>query len=104
MVLKDATCGVSPYNQVYLMPDRFETFDRFQLPGKTLRPVWVSVDIPSAAEAGIYSGTIEVKSDHETKKLQIKIHVQNQLLPQPHEWKYRLDLWQNPWVWHCRIM
>ncbi|HYJ62584.1 MAG TPA: glycoside hydrolase domain-containing protein, partial [Parafilimonas sp.] len=30
--------------------------------------------------------------------LHIKINVQNQLLPKPHDWHYRLDLWQNPWV------
>src|SRR5687767_14641348 len=26
---KDVTCGASPYKNLYLMPDRFETFDRF---------------------------------------------------------------------------
>ena len=31
---KDATCGVSEYKNVYLMPDRFEDFDRFDLPRK----------------------------------------------------------------------
>jgi hypothetical protein len=30
--------------------------------------------------------------------LNVKINVQNQLLPKPSEWKHRLDLWQNPWV------
>jgi hypothetical protein len=24
--------------------------------------------------------------------------VQNQSLPKPHDWTFRLDLWQNPWV------
>ena len=44
---KDATCGESPYKNLYLMPDRFEAFDRFDLPGKTVRPVWLSLDIPA---------------------------------------------------------
>ena len=30
--------------------------------------------------------------------MNIKINVQNQLLPKPKDWKHRLDLWQNPWV------
>jgi hypothetical protein len=30
--------------------------------------------------------------------LNVKINVQNQTLPKPHDWKYRLDIWQNPWV------
>ena len=30
--------------------------------------------------------------------LNLEIVVQNQLLPYPKDWKYRLDLWQNPWA------
>jgi hypothetical protein len=96
--VKDATCGVSEYKHLYLMPDRFEAFDRFDLLGKTLRPVWLSLDIPATAEPGVYTGTVEVKSENGTATLQLKIRVQNQLLPRPHDWKHRLDLWQNPWV------
>jgi hypothetical protein len=29
---KDAVCGGSPYKNLYLLPDRFETFERFDLP------------------------------------------------------------------------
>lgn len=95
---KNATCGASPFKNVYLMPDRFETFERFDLPGKTLRPVWVSVDIPAGTEAGVYNGTIEVKSENYTTHLEVKLQVQNQVLPKPSEWRHRLDLWQNPWA------
>ena len=95
---KNVTCGGSPYPNLYLMPDRFESFDRFDIPGKTVRPVWLSFDIPAATIAGTYSGTIEVLSENSSTKLNLKVHVQNQMLPKPHEWKHRLDLWQNPWV------
>ena len=95
---KDATCGVSEYKNVYLMPDRFEDFDRFDLPGKTLRPVWLSLDVPANADPGTYNGVIEVRSENYTVKLSVKISIQNQALPSPHDWKHRLDLWQNPWA------
>ena len=95
---KDATCGVSEYKNVYLMPDRFEDFDRFDLPGKTLRPVWLSLDVPANADPGTYNGVIEVRSENYTVKLSVKISIQNQTLPSPHDWKHRLDLWQNPWA------
>lgn len=94
----DAVCGESPYKDGFLMPDRFESFDRFDLPGKTVRPVWVSFDIPRDAVPGIYTGTIKVQDEKESRLLHIKIKVQNQVLPKPHDWKYRLDLWQNPWA------
>jgi hypothetical protein len=95
---REVTCGVGPVDKAYLMPDRLEDFDRFELPGKTVRPVWLSIDIPSNAMAGLYSGQIEVRSEKQSFKLQISIRVQNHLLPKPNEWSYRLDLWQNPWV------
>ncbi len=99
---REVTCGVGPVDKAYLMPDRLVPmsigFDRFELPGKTVRPVWVSIDIPSNTTAGLYSGQIDVRSDKESFKLQISINVQNHLLPKPRDWSYRLDLWQNPWV------
>src|SRR4030095_14526068 len=45
---KDATCGESTYKSLYLIPDRFEpigsTNDRFDVPGKTIRPIWFSLE------------------------------------------------------------
>lgn len=94
----DAICGATPYKNGFLMPDRFEAFDSFDVPGKTVRPVWLSVNLPHNAEPGTYTGNIEVNSKKDKVILNIKIHVQNQILPKPYNWQYRLDLWQNPWV------
>jgi hypothetical protein len=98
----EPNCGESPYKNGFLMPDRFVPMDngtdRFNVPGKTVRPVWVTVNIPPDAEPGTYTGTIEVNSVNAQIKLLVKVNVQNQLLPKPHDWHYRLDLWQNPWV------
>ena len=99
---KDATCGAGNYKNLYLMPDKFVPMDigieRFDVPGKTIRPVWISLDVPQQAEAGTYKGMIEVKAENYKQALQVQITVQNQVLPKPHDWKHRLDLWQNPWV------
>ncbi len=94
----EAVCGETPYKNAFLMPDRFETFDRFDVPGKTVRPVWLSVNIPGNTQAGTYTGIIEVITSNQQTKLNVSIKVQNQTLPKPHDWQYRLDLWQNPWV------
>jgi hypothetical protein len=92
-------------DSAWLMPDRFEIFERFDLPGKTVRPVWISVDVPRDAEAGDYSGTIEVNSLKGEATLALKLTVQNQALPVPHDWAFRLDLWQNPWAvaWYYQL-
>jgi hypothetical protein len=89
-------CG-APLDTAWLMPDRFETFERFDLPGKTVRPIWIAFEIPRSTEPGNYSGTIEVISLKENVTLKVNITVQKQILPIPHDWKFRLDLWQNPW-------
>jgi hypothetical protein len=95
---REVTCGEGPVDKAYLMPDRLEALNRFELPGKTIRPVWLSLDIPSTIPAGVYSGEIEVRSEKQSFKLQLAITIQNQALPKPHDWTFRLDLWQNPWV------
>jgi hypothetical protein len=95
---REAVCGSTPFKDGFLMPDRFESFDRFDLPGQTIRPVWVSLDLPAGTEPGVYSGKIKVISSKEVKDLDVKIKVQNKVLPKPADWSYRLDLWQNPWA------
>jgi hypothetical protein len=95
---KAAVCDVSPYKGGYLMPDRFETLEPFQLPGKTVRPVWLSVNIPADQAPGIYEGVVTVRTASSSRQLRVAIEVQSEVLPLPHEWRYRLDLWQNPWV------
>src|SRR5688572_4179269 len=102
---KEAICGTSPYNDGYLMPDRFEAFERFDLPGKSARPVWVSINVPSNAVAGTYKGRIDVLSEKNKQSLEVTIKVQDKTLPPPSAWSYRLDLWQNPWAvaWYNHV-
>jgi hypothetical protein len=89
----------------WLMPDRFESFERFDLAGRSLRPVWISLEIPRTSEPGDYNGTIEINSMKSRVTLQVNITVQKQVLPDPCDWKFRLDLWQNPWViaWYYHV-
>ncbi|MEQ1586074.1 MAG: glycoside hydrolase domain-containing protein [Cyclobacteriaceae bacterium] len=92
------TCDVAASTTAYLMPDRFESFDRFDLPGNSIRPVWLTLNIPENTPPGIYQGTVEVRSNKQSISLPLTITVQKPVLPKPEDWKFRLDLWQNPWV------
>jgi len=102
---KNTGCDVTINDTAYLMPDRFETFERFDLPGRTVRAVWLSFEIPENIEPGIYYGTIEIYSTKHRAELNVKIKVQDLILPNPQNWKFRLDLWQNPWVvaWYYQV-
>ena len=70
-----------------------------------MRPVWLSMDIPSTAEAGTYGGLVAVHGKTSTVMLRVNVTVQAQVLPPPTEWRFRLDLWQNPWViaWYYNL-
>jgi hypothetical protein len=93
----DFDCNVTN-DRAFLMPDRFEPFERFNLPARSVRPVWLSIEIPTNAAPGEYRGTVHVQSLKEQASLQLRVQVQKPVLPDSHDWKFRLDLWQNPWV------
>ena len=94
----NAVCDISPKDTAWLVPDRFEDFDRFSLPGNSVRPVWLTLDIPTTTEPGEYTGSLIVHSEAQQTTLKLNIRVQDMTLPKPKDWTYRLDLWQNPWV------
>lgn len=102
---KNTSCDASATSTAYLMPDRFEKFDRFEVPGMSVRPVWISINIPADATPGVYTGKLEVVTEKSHETLSIRVTVQSQVLPKPHDWSYRLDLWQNPWVvaWYYHV-
>jgi hypothetical protein len=95
---RDVNCGEDQMGSTWLMPDRLDPVERFNIPGKTIRPVWFSIDIPSNTLPGIYKGAIKIISEKHLAVLNLEIKVQRQTLPKPHDWSFRLDLWQNPWI------
>ncbi len=95
-----APCGPRDNDKVpvHITPDILIDNDRFVLKGPLTRPVWISVDIPSDATAGIYMGSITRKSKSGTVDHPFTLEVQDKILPDPSEWPFHLDLWQNPYA------
>ena len=92
-------CGYrKPENfPVSLSPDMLDTISCFNLEANTTRPVWLTFDIPSDAQPGVYTGTLNIYArNQKTQKLLITLEVLPQTLPKPQDWKFHLDLWQNP--------
>lgn len=59
--------------------------------------LWATVDIPSTAAAGTYTGTIKVKKAGAVlKTFNINILVSNSTLPAVNDWKFNLNIWQFP--------
>jgi hypothetical protein len=99
-----ATCDGGPEG-AWLLPDRLEPFAPFDLPARSVRPVWLSVDVPASAVPGRYTGTVRVTAGPSSRALPVAITVAEAVLPPPDDWSFRLDLWQNPWAvaWHHQV-
>ena len=69
------------------------------LEAMSTRSVWVSSQVPADAIPGSYSGALCIKEGKRVvAKLPIRIDVLQRTLPTPAEWKFHLDLWQNPFA------
>ena len=82
-----------------LVADPIDLVKVLDLPRQTTQPVWLSVSVPTTAVAGQYTGTVTVTSQSATPTvLSYRIDVQPHALPAPKDWKFHLDLWQNPYA------
>ncbi len=64
----------------------------------TTQPIWLNVWIPADAKSGKYKGTLKISGEGmKNMTLQYDIQVSNRVLPEPQQWKFNLDLWQNPY-------
>lgn len=80
-----------------LAPDMLDNLECFDMEAKTVRPIWITVDIPREAEAGNYKGEISLFArGQKTQKFTLEIDVINQELPPATEWKMHMDQWQHP--------
>lgn len=60
---------------------------------------WVRVWVPQCVAPGVYNGTVVVKDGTtELGTLELRVNVKDRTLPAPSEWKFHLDLWQNPFA------
>ncbi len=77
--------------------DMLDTLSRFDMPARTARPVWVSIEVPRDAVAGIYKASVTVTYNGRGKQvLPLELEIVDHVLPTPDKWEYHLDLWQHP--------
>src|SRR3546814_19602761 len=67
---------------------------------KTVRPIWIEIQVPRDEAPGQYTATVtfENQSDAEVSPLTLRLTVREHTLPAPSEWAFHLDLWQNPFA------
>ena len=94
-------CGYKTKSQetAHLVADCLETIEALHMRDKSTRGIWCAIDIPKDAVSGKYSATITVEAkDEKVKSLELNVEVADRILPDPGEWEYQLDLWQNPFA------
>lgn len=73
---------------------------KLDIKANTTQPVWVSVKVPTEhIIKGMYRGTVTVKEGEKVlAELPLVVTVKNRTLPEPKDWAFHLDLWQNPYA------
>ena len=62
------------------------------------QPVWLMIKVPADTKAGTYRGTVSVMDNNKLlAALNMSVKVTGRVLPEPKDWAYHLDLWQNPY-------
>ena len=80
-----------------LAADMLDSLSRFDMAPRTARPVWVTVEVPRDAAAGVYrSQIVATRNGCGKVRLPLTLVVQDRTLPAPEDWNYHLDLWQHP--------
>lgn len=91
-----STCGYHPDS---LRP--YTVAEVIDLPGTAtqlkaceVRPFWVSLEVPRDFPTGSYTYTVSTKG---ARPLTLTVNVIDRQLPEPHDYTFHLDLWQQPY-------
>lgn len=79
----------------FLMADRLDPVETLKVEACTARPLWLDIHVPADAKPGTYRGTLKVSP---LPALPIVLQVADRTLPEPSQWSFHLDLWQNPYA------
>ena len=81
-----------------LVADVLDLKESMNIPSGRKQPVWMTVNVPSDAKPGKYTGRMTVSSSNaKTRSLPVELVVSDHVLPPAHDWAFHLDLWQNPY-------
>ena len=82
----------------FLLADRLDPVETLKVEANTARPIWLDIHVPADAKAGTYKGTVSLNCDGKKLSLPIVLQVADRVLPEPSQWSFHLDLWQNTYA------
>ena len=81
-----------------LFADRLDPVETLEIEANTIQPIWLDIHVPAETKAGTYNGTLTLNCDGKKLSLPLQLQVADHVLPDPSEWSFHLDLWQNPYA------
>ena len=81
-----------------LVADRITDTNPIVIRMNNYRGLWLTVQVPQDAKPGTYKGYVELTCEGKKTKYRYTVKVLDRTLPAPAEWKFHLDLWQNPYA------
>ena len=82
-----------------LVADVLEVRKSLDIEAQCTQPLWVNIWVPQDIPGGVYKGALTVSGENFADvRLPMKINVQKRTLPDPAQWVFHLDLWQNPYA------
>ncbi len=82
-----------------LAADILEPVTTYTIKARETRPVWLTINVPLDAKPGHYKSTLTLSvSGQKNKTIALNLKVIDKKLPEVSDWKFHLDLWQNPYA------
>jgi len=99
-----------------LVADRLDPAETTKVEAGMTQPIWLDIHVPADAKPGIYRGTVALLQfprggetaapkasprgglEGTAAAIPIVLEVADRVLPEPSQWAFHLDLWQNPYA------
>lgn len=94
-------CGYPPSGlEPFLVPDVIDADMPKSIQACTVRPVWVTLEVPRGADAGEYTLPLDVYDDVAdtlVAALTLRVDINEHVLPLPADRSFDVDFWQQPY-------
>ncbi|MBQ2290011.1 MAG: hypothetical protein II249_05010, partial [Bacteroidaceae bacterium] len=101
-VIADTFSGCSNHavdaHGTYPTADRITMNSTAKIAENAMRGLWMTLQVPRDIKSGTYSGNVTVTAGEKKSVRQYKVKVLESVLPEPKDWRFHLDLWQNPYA------
>ena len=89
-----------PYREPVLVADCIDyCLKHMSMEPKQAQGIWLTCKIPADVQPGEYSGKLIVRDGKKVLgTLKLAVTAKEEVLPEPADWHFHLDLWQNPYA------